>query len=173
MEKLVNTTVKDIQHLYELQLDIARDNDFMLYTYEELINNKVNNILMLERFLSSETNVALHFVSKGKIVGYAQASIHKVFKYAHVAKVVVAIQKSFRRKGIATQLLVKLEGECLMRGVRKLELSLVDTNISALMLYNSLGFEIEGIKRGSLKINNNFHNEIIMAKCLSLSRPRS
>lgn len=42
----------------------------------------------------------------------------------------------------------------------------METNAKALFLYQSMGFETEGLKRNSLKVSGNYLNEDFMAKLI-------
>jgi len=45
-------------------------------------------------------------------------------------------------------------------------LTVMEANEKAIALYKNLGFEIEGIRKGSLKVNGDFINELYMAKLI-------
>jgi RimJ/RimL family protein N-acetyltransferase len=48
-----------------------------------------------------------------------------------------------------------------------MELTVMEHNQKGIRLYEKLGFEREGIKRCSVKIDGNFINEFYMSKLLS------
>ena len=50
--------------------------------------------------------------------------------------------------------------------LHRLELTVMETNERARSLYDSMGYVVEGIKRDSLYVGDNFVNEIMMAKLL-------
>ena len=79
-------------------------------------------------------------VDSGKVIGYAV--VYCVCGEADIAR--VAVLDAYRRKGIATQLLLKgfedNEAECVFLDVR-------ESNTAAIKLYRSLGFEETGIRR--------------------------
>ena len=50
--------------------------------------------------------------------------------------------------------------------IHRLELTVIENNEQAIHLYKKMGFEIEGIKKDSLQINDSYVNELYMSKLL-------
>ena len=59
----------------------------------------------------------------------------------------VAVKKNFRRKNVAENMLNKLFYECGKKGVSDITLEVRETNVSAISLYEKLGFEEAGIRK--------------------------
>ena len=52
------------------------------------------------------------------------------------------------------------------QGLHRLELTVMEHNLVAIALYQRMGFEKEGLKRDSIKIDGDTINEWLMAKLL-------
>ena len=87
-------------------------------------------------------------------------------KTHHNVHVVVAILLRFTGQGIGTRLFGELERWASERGLHRLQLSVMFDNQRALRLYQSLGFQIEGVKRHSMRINGLYVDEYYMSKLL-------
>jgi len=82
-------------------------------------------------------------VVDGTVVGYGV--VWFVFDRGHVAS--VAVDPEFRRQGVGTRLMFALLDACLARGVDTVSLEYRESNASAAELYETLGFEHEGVRR--------------------------
>ncbi len=59
--------------------------------------------------------------------------------------------------------LVAIEAQATKNQLHRIELTVMEHNTRAFALYKKTGFETEGIKRDSLKINGHYVNEHYMA----------
>ncbi|SIE69910.1 O-sialoglycoprotein endopeptidase [Mycobacteroides abscessus subsp. abscessus] len=80
----------------------------------------------------------------------------------HSAALVIGIKKDFRGQGIGYSLFQKLDSWAKEASLYRLELSVVSENENALALYKKAGFEVEGVKKNSLLIDGNYHDEFII-----------
>ncbi len=78
-----------------------------------------------------------------KIAGYCGSYI----SYDEAEIVNVAVAENERKKGIGRRLLLELLGNNAARGVTAFTLEVRVSNTPAIVLYQSLGFQIEGIRR--------------------------
>jgi RimJ/RimL family protein N-acetyltransferase len=103
---------------------------------------------------------------KGKLVGYLIAIGGSVKRTKHSTYLVIGILQEYRGRGIGTKLFQRLEEWAINANISRLELTVVTQNEAGITLYKKSGFEIEGIKRKSLMINDEFYNEYFMSKLL-------
>lgn len=78
------------------------------------------------------------------VAGYA--GMHCVLDEAYVAN--VAVHPEFRRQGVAVVLMKELECCAVERGASFLSLEVRASNVGAIALYQSCGFETIGVRRG-------------------------
>ena len=78
----------------------------------------------------------------------------------------IGILAGFRGRGVGTLLFQTMEAWAEEQGIHRLELTVAVPNEGGLGLYKKSGFEIEGVKRNSLYINQCYVDEYFMAKLL-------
>ena len=81
---------------------------------------------------------------EGKLA--AQAGLILSFDEADVTN--VAVRPEYRKKGVASELLVELMKAGSLRGVRNYSLEVRAGNLPAIALYEKLGFKTEGLRKG-------------------------
>jgi RimJ/RimL family protein N-acetyltransferase len=85
----------------------------------------------------------------------------------HCAYIVTGIVEAFRGKGWGTRLFQTAEAWARGEAIHRLELTVMAHNTSAIALYKKMGFEVEGTKRHSLKVDGQYVDEYYMAKLLN------
>jgi RimJ/RimL family protein N-acetyltransferase len=85
----------------------------------------------------------------------------------HVADLGVMVAQGYRRLGIGRALMQAAEAWARKGGVRKIELHVFPHNAAALALYESLGYEREGLRRGQYRRGDEYVDAILMAKELA------
>ena len=95
----------------------------------------------------------------GNICGYVCANI--VIDYIHILN--IAVVQNYRRKGIASEFIKRLEAEAIKRKIYGITLEVRETNTAAINLYNKFGFTVKGKYE---KHYENKDNALIMWKIL-------
>ncbi|SDF43433.1 Ribosomal protein S18 acetylase RimI [Blastococcus fimeti] len=105
----------------------------------------------------------------GAVVGYTQfGRPTPLASNAHVLHIQgLAVDPSVRRRGVARQLLEAAAEEATRRGVRKLGLRVLGGNTSARALYESAGFEVEGVLREEFLLDGRYVDDVLMARRLT------
>jgi len=75
----------------------------------------------------------------------------------------LAVLPAYQRRGIARQLLLAAIAQAPQRGASRLTLRVLATNPVAQRLYESLGFEIEGVLRREFLIDGGYVDDVLMA----------
>lgn len=118
----------------------------------------------IEQQSNSTIFVAEH--ETGKLVGYLIAIGGSVKRTRHSAYLVIGILEEYRGLGLGTNLFQRMEEWAVNSNITRLELTVVTQNEAGVALYKRSGFETEGVKRKSLKIDNKFYDEYFMSKLL-------
>jgi putative acetyltransferase len=100
----------------------------------------------------------------GRLVGRLSAARDPHPASAHVADVGLMVARSSRRRGIGRALMTAVEAWAREVGVTKLELHVFPYNEPAIRLYESLGYEREGLRRGHYRRGGELVDAILMAK---------
>lgn len=105
----------------------------------------------------------------GRLVGYTQfGRPTPLASNEHVLHVQgLAVDPSVRRRGVARQLLEAAVEEAGRRGIRKLGLRVLGGNTSARALYESAGFEVEGVLREEFFLDGRYVDDVLMARRLT------
>ena len=104
----------------------------------------------------------------GRVVGYIRLRPPtRLPENAHVIQVQgLAVHPDARGRGIAAMLLAEAEQRLRERGTQKLTLRVLSTNVTAIRLYERLGFTREGVLRREFIINGSYVDDVLMAKPL-------
>ena len=160
--------ISDAEKLSQLIQQVEASSEYMLW---EALEREVDNERqkkMIESMNDSDNSTI--FVAENKnneVVGYLFAIGGNAKRNKHSAYIVVGISENYRGQGVGTKLFNGLEQWATQNGIHRLELTVVTRNQAGLSLYKKMGFEVEGTKRHSLFINNEFVDEYYMSKLIS------
>ena len=164
--QIVEASLADIEDLYECTCKVFAETDFMLLSAgetEHLLAGLQRRIKYIQSSAKDQLWIARH---DGKIVGWLDAMGSSARKKQHSIYLVVGVLKQYWRRGIGSQLMNSVIEWAKKESITRLELTVVETNQSAIELYKKYGFEQEGIKKKSLLINGQYQNELMMARIL-------
>lgn len=156
----------DVERFAQLVHDVENTTDFMLFNPGERKINIDNQRKMIQTF-EVECNSAI-FVCEinQELVGYVMAKGGFANKNKHSVYLVVGILEGYRGRGVGTELFKELNKWAIEHQIHRLELTTIAHNQPAIALYKKMGFEVEGTKKDSLKIHNEYVDEIYMAKLI-------
>jgi RimJ/RimL family protein N-acetyltransferase len=159
-------TPADADALLELKLTLDQETRFMMLEPGE--RRETPDIVAAQLMAIDALPNAIVLVAEqaGALVGYVEAQGGTFRRNRHSASVVIGIRKAAAGRGIGTALLDAL-GEWAVRcGVHRLELTVMEHNERAIGLYRRWGFEIEGKRRHSVRVDGVWIDELAMAKLL-------
>ena len=84
----------------------------------------------------------------------------------HSIYCVIGLRKKYSGQGIGRQLLNTLIAWAESNQFHRIDLTVMEHNEKAIGLYKSCGFEVEGIKRDSMKVDDRYINEFYMSKLI-------
>ncbi|MEN8700350.1 GNAT family N-acetyltransferase [Bacillus infantis] len=146
--------------------DVENESSFMLYGPGERNVSADIQRRMIEVLSGRNNSVIFAADDSGRLAGYLIVNGGNAGRVRHSASLVIGIRKEYRGQGIGYRLFQKLDSWAMKASLHRLELSVVSENERALALYKKAGFEIEGVKKDSLFIDGNYHDEYIMSKLL-------
>ena len=112
------------------------------------------------------------FASAQHLVGYVSAQGSALHRIRHVLYLVLGVLPAYGHHGIGTELLGAVERWGLAHGICRLELTVVRKNAPAIGLYAKCGFQVEGVRHDSIRIEDSLCDELYMAKTLGLQSER-
>ena len=158
--------MNDAEQLNELIKKVESEAEYTLMGAGERQTTPEQQLTQVERILGQENSTIFVAEEEGKLVGYLLCMGGSATRIRHSAYLVVGIVREYRGKGIGTKLFQILDKWAENHGISRLELTVVVKNEQAIALYKKSGFEMEGTKRHSLKVDGVYHNEYIMAKII-------
>ena len=166
----------------DTNFDIVYSNE----KYAESYNKTVDEVARERKYLSTVNGFSLdsskwfinHMVSNKypqyflilneNVIGWCDINPKDVPEYQHVGILGIGILKDYRNKGYGKKLLLKSINHAKeINHLEKIELTVFESNNTALELYKSIGFKIEGKKEKARKIDTVYDNEIIMGLFLA------
>ncbi len=107
-----------------------------------------------------------HFVvhADGHVVGWCDVT-PKTSRptTTHVGELGIGLLPLYRGQGIGRQLMETALRAAIARGMTRIQLGVHADNVNALRLYQSLGFEIEGLHVNSIMIDGAYKDDYTMA----------
>ncbi len=82
---------------------------------------------------------------------------------AHVGTLGIGLVPAARHRGIGARLMRAAIDGAWARGLTRIELSVRADNANAQALYKRLGFEAEGLRRRSVRVDGQYHDSLAMA----------
>ena len=155
---------KDAEELLRLQHQLDQETSFMLLEPDERQTGLQQTKVMLESFTNADRSIFIGAEADGQLVGFLSVRGGSVKRNQHCGYIVIGILKQYQGMGIGTSLFQKLDTWAVDRGIVRLELTVMTHNQRALALYTKSGFELEGTKRKSLYIDEEWVDEYCMGK---------
>ncbi len=121
----------------------------------------------LGRCIQSPNSVVLIAELDGELVGMLDFHGHMEPQWRHAGVFGMSTAKSRRGQGIGTALIEALLRWAPSHGVTRIELEVLGNNLGAIRLYECLGFEHEGCRRGAIVVAEKSVDVILMAKLLA------
>ncbi len=157
--------MNDAEPLWEMMSALDSETNYMMYEPGERSRN-LNIVQSNIQQAVEGDNLLLVAEADDTIVGYIAAQKGKLQRVKHTAYIVVGIRASYQNQGIGTRFFQQLDNWAKDKRVTRLELTVMCPNLAAKHLYAKNGFEIEGIKKRSMRVDGVYVDEYYMAKLL-------
>ncbi|MNC17051.1 Acetyltransferase YpeA [compost metagenome] len=157
---------EDAAELLRLQHRLDEESAFMLLEPDERQTGIKQVEEMIESFANAENSIFIGAEVEGSLAGYLSVRGGSVRRNRHSAYIVIGILAEFQGMGIGGSLFREMEKWAKVMGIVRLELTVMVHNERALALYAKNGFEIEGIKKNSLKVEDSWVDEYYMSRIL-------
>jgi len=121
--------------------------------------------LIINEDTNKARNLFLVAIVSGKIVAFSRCEGFYLNRFSHKVEFGVCVLKDYWGYGIGGFLLEETIYWADSIGIKKITLSVLETNVNAIRLYKKFGFEIEGILKNDKKLSDGkFYNTIIMGR---------
>lgn len=157
--------MKDAKGFGELLTQVDASSDYMLWEVGERNTGLEKSQTMIQQ-ITAQLNSTILIAEQDEVLGYLLAIGGSANRNKHTAYIVIGIAEKARGQGIGTRLFQEIEKWAYTEGIHRLELTVATENKAGLVLYEKMGFEIEGTKKDSLCIQGKFIDEYYMAKII-------
>ncbi|WP_235821413.1 GNAT family N-acetyltransferase [Gottfriedia solisilvae] len=154
----------DAERFLKLLLEVESKADYMLFEAGERKTTVDKQRQQLEMIEKQENATILLAEEKGELIGYLITIGGTTNRKKHTAYVVIGVLDGHKGKGIGTALFEQLDEWAIVHNIVRLELTVVTRNEAGVNLYKKMGFEVEGMKRKSFLVKDQFLDEFYMAK---------
>lgn len=161
--------LEDAGKFVDLIKRVESESDFMLMEPGERNLTVEQQVKRIEGMKKSYNSTIFLAEKDNELIGYLIAVGGTAKRDKHSVYLVVGILEQYRGTGIGTKLFQQLDEWANEKKIHRLELTVINRNDSAIALYRKMGFEIEGTKKHSVKIGDEFVDEFYMAKILATS----
>jgi len=155
----------DAQKIVDVMND-AEESGFMLFAPNEREVNPEKFATYIDSIHRNAKSGIFVAYEGEHIVGYLIVQNEKPQRIAHRAYLVIGIHSNWRGQGIGQALFTYVIAWAKQVGLHRLDLTVIAANEVAVHLYKKMGFEIEGVKRHSLFIDNDYVDEYYMSLLL-------
>jgi RimJ/RimL family protein N-acetyltransferase len=156
----------DAEACLALARAIDAESRFMMYEPGERQTTVEQQVERIRAIRASDNKLTLVVEHEGQLVGYLGAMGGDFHRNHHSIHIFVGILERFTGQGLGRRLFEETERWARRQGLHRLELTVMRHNARGLALYQKMGFEIEGTRRDSLKVDGECVDEICMAKLL-------
>jgi ribosomal protein S18 acetylase RimI-like enzyme len=101
-------------------------------------------------------------VSAGQVVGWCDVVPNPRPIFAHVGLLGMAVLPEFRRQGLGGRLIRQTLDAARKFGLRRVELTVRESNTVAIELYRKIGFTTEGLHRDRIRLDGAYENQMFM-----------
>lgn len=161
-------TKNDAIELSKLRIEIDGETENLdRESGEGLLTPKDFEKLIYEDSIS-EKNIFLLAEVKGKIVGFTRCEGSKLSRFRHKAEFGICILKEYWGYGIGKVMIENILMWADTTGIKKISLTVVQTNTRAIQLYKKYGFVEEGLLiNDRIHKDGNYYNTVIMGIVLN------
>lgn len=156
---------KDAWQLSEVRLQVDGETENMDRERGEAYIDEQGFKQIIKRDMESIHNLFLVAEVSGKIVGFSRCEGNDLKRTAHKVEFGVCVLKEFWGFGIGKNLLQESIRCADENGIKKMVLSVLETNDKAIELYKRFGFAVEGILKNDKRLSDgNYYSTFLMGR---------
>ncbi|RIN21814.1 GNAT family N-acetyltransferase [Staphylococcus succinus] len=159
-------SINDIDAFIKLLTTIYDESDYLIYNPGEYAPSTTDAISHLEHFITSPSNAIYVAENNNELVGFATVTTENLERARHEANFSMGVIKHYREKGLGQALINSIEAWCLNHEIRRIEVSVVPENATAVDLFKYAGYQLEGELRDKLYIDGRYYNKYVLSKLL-------
>jgi ribosomal protein S18 acetylase RimI-like enzyme len=147
-----------------LRLAMAQETEFLAEEPGEIRTDVEEQAGFLAKKLSSPVDLYILAEVEGRVLGVASLDGSTMSRFGHGVRLALGVRRDAWRQGLGRALVTTLLDWADSRGIVRVALEVVETNLAAIRLYESLGFEHEGRLRCRTKLGGTYFDNYLMAR---------
>ncbi len=156
---------KDAKNLSELRLQIDGETENLDREKGEAYIDESGFKQIIKEDTESISNLFLVAEVNDSIVGFSRCEGNRLKRTSHKVEFGICVLKEYWGYGIGKNLLKETIDWADSNDIKKITLSVLETNDKAIKLYEKYGFEVEGIlKKDKMLSDGNYYNTIVMGR---------
>ena len=155
--------VSDAEQLVVLRRALFVETSLMLWEPAEFVATSVEEAGYIHRLSERENCLLLIALAEGNAAGFLAAMGGERNRLRHSAVLALGVLRAFWSQGLASRMLREVISWAPGAGIKRLELMVHTTNARAVALYQKHGFEVEGTRRSSLRVDGVYTDEYLMS----------
>ena len=163
--QVVSSRLADVASLRECIDVVASEGGYLAYRQAPGRDDLARALFTL----AEEGSIHLVAKDRNQVVGWAQIERGKGSSVCHRGDLGMGVLPDYRGRGIARNLLEQAISFASAAGIHRVELEVRSDNTRALELYRSMGFAVESIVRGAMRVDEAHHDAFRM--CLIIVPP--
>ncbi|WP_442599733.1 GNAT family N-acetyltransferase [Neobacillus sp. D3-1R] len=163
--KIREISIDDAEKMVLLMKQVEKEAEYMLFEPGERTITAEQQMKTIESMKKEGSNSTILVAEDHEnLIGFLFVIGNNIRRTSHQVYLVVGILEEYRGKGVGTKLFTQLDQWAQEHHIHRLELTVVTKNEAGVALYKKMGFEIEGVKRDSIKLNGEYADQYYMAK---------
>ena len=135
----------------------------MLFEPAEFVATATEEAGFIQRLSERANSLLLIALAGGQTVGFLAAMGGERNRLRHSALLAVGVLRANWSQSVASRMLSEAISWAPAAGIKRLELTVHTANARAVALYQRHGFEIEGTRRSSLRVDGVYTDEYLMS----------
>ncbi len=148
--EILQAKLGDEYNLIRLFRTLYQESDFLLLEPSEFTLPVEKQAELIEEHLGSKSRAIFVAKNKETIVGFLGGTGGEANRNRHTIHIAMGVVEKYQNKGVGRLLLQTFIEWAASNQFHRIELTVMEANFKAKALYESVGFEIEGLKRNSL-----------------------
>jgi RimJ/RimL family protein N-acetyltransferase len=154
--------ISDAEDYMRLLQCLDGESNFLFFEKDERSGNVEKFSEFINKILAQEKSVVLVAESESEgLVGFICGEVLNINKKSHLMTISMGVLKTYQF-GLGRKLLELLLAHARRNNMKRIEAHVMETNKKCLNLTKKFGFEVEGIKKASIKVANRYVNECII-----------
>ena len=153
----------DAKTYLDLMEALDQESTYMLFEPGERKQTHPEFENLLNEFITSQNKVLFVAEEEGVLVGFVEVNGEDLRRIRHRADLIIGIREAYQGSGLGKALIAQAIEWSKSNDIKRLELTVITTNKKALWLFSRMGFSVEGTRRKSRFIENQWCDEFYMS----------